>query len=141
MRPAYSSGDRRWWVVPAQPYPVLWVDRAAVVSAPAEIDARNAGDVLACLLGAIRDGPAALIVDMTATEFCDSAGVSSLVQAFQRARASGIEMRLAVSGPTVRRVLEITAVDKLIGTYPSVPASLIGGLGPPGAQPFSNTSG
>ena len=120
---------------------MLWVDTAAVVSAPAEIDARNAGDVLACLLSVIRDGPATLIVDMTATAFCDSAGVSSLVQAFRRAGASGIEMRLAVTGPAVRRVFEVTAVDQLIGTYPSVPASLIGGLGPPEAQPSSNTSG
>jgi anti-anti-sigma factor len=141
VRPAYSSGDRRWWVVPAQRYPVLWIDRAAVVSAPAEIDAHNADDVLVCLLSVIREGPATLIVDMTATASCDSAGVGSLVQAFQRAGASGIEMRLAVTGPSVRRMLEITAVDQLIGTYPSVPASLIGGMGPPEAQPSSKTSG
>ena len=127
--------------MPQRRHPVLWVDRAAVVSAPAEVDARNAGDVLACLLSVIREGPATLIVDMTATTFCDSAGVNSLVQAFRRAGASGIEMRLAVSGPAVRRILEITAVDQLIGTYPTVPASLIGALGPPEAQPSSNTSG
>jgi anti-sigma B factor antagonist len=127
--------------VPARRHPVLWIDRAAVVSAPAEIDARNAGDVLICLLSVIGEGPATLIVDMTATAFCDSAGVNSLVQAFRRAGASGIEMRLAVCGPAVRRILEITAVDQLIGIYPSVPASLIGGLGPPEAQPSSKTSG
>ena len=141
MRPAYSSGDRRWWVVPARRHPVLWIDRAAVVSAPAEIDARNAGDVLASLLSVIHEGPATLIVDMTATAFCDSAGLSLLVQAFRRAGASGIEMRLAVCGPSVRRILEITAVDQLIGTYPSVPASLMGGLGAAGTQPSSKTSG
>jgi anti-anti-sigma factor len=127
--------------VPARRHPVLWIDRAAVVSAPAEIDARNAGEVLACLLSVIHEGPATLIVDMTATAFCDSAGLNSLVRAFQRAGASGIEMRLAAGGPAVRRILEVTAVDQLIGTYPSVPASLIGGVRPPGAQPSSNTSG
>jgi len=127
--------------VPARRHPVLWINRAAVVSAPAEIDARNAGDVLACLLSVIRDGPATLIVDMTATAFCDSAGVNSLVQAFRRAGASGIEMRLAVRGPAVRRILEVTGVEQLIGIYPSVSASLIGGLGPPEAQPSSKTSG
>jgi anti-anti-sigma factor len=73
--------------------------------------------------------------------FIHSAGLNSLVQAFRRAGASGIEMRLAVSGPTVRRILEVTGIDQLIGTYPSVPTSLIGGLGPPGAQPSSKTSG
>ena len=140
-RPAYSSADRRWCVVPARRHPVLWIDRAAVVSAPAQVDVRNAGDVLACLLSVIREGPATLIVDLTATAFCDAAGLNSLVQAFRRAGASGIEMRLAVSGPAVRRILEVTGIDQLIGTYPSVPESLIGGLDPPGAQPSSKTSG
>ena len=127
--------------MPARRHPVLWIDRAAVVSAPAEIDARNSGDVLTCLLSVIGEGPATLIVDMTATAFCDSAGLNSLVQAFRRAGASGIEMRLAAGGPAVRRILEITGVDQLIGSYPSVPESLIGGVGPPGPQPSSKTSG
>jgi anti-sigma B factor antagonist len=127
--------------VPARRHPVLWIDRAAVVSAPAQIDACNAGEVLACLLSVIREGPATLIVDMTATAFCDSAGLNSLVQAFRRAGAGGIEMRLAAGGPAVRRILEISGVDQLIGSYPSVPESLIGGLGPPGPQPSSKTSG
>ena len=125
----------------ARRHPVLWIDRAAVVSAPAEIDARNSGDVLTCLLSVIGEGLATLIVDMTATAFCDSAGLNSLVQAFRRAGASGIEMRLAVCGPVVRRILEITAIDQLIGVYPGVPASLIGRLGPPEAEPSSKTSG
>ena len=140
-RPAYSSGDRRWCVVPARRHPVLWIDRAAVVSAPAQVDVRNAGDVLASLLSVIREGPATLIVDLTATAFCDSAGLNSLIQAFRRAGADGIEMRLAVSGPAVRRILEVTGIDQLIGTYPGVPESLIGGLDPPGTQPSSKTSG
>jgi anti-sigma B factor antagonist len=133
--------DRRWCVVPSRRHPVLWIDRAAVVSAPAQVDVRNAGDVLACLLSVIREGPATLIVDLTATAFCDSAGLNSLVQAFRRAGASGTEMRLAVSGPAVGRILEVTGIDQLIGTYPSVPESLIGGLDPPGTQPSSKTSG
>jgi anti-sigma B factor antagonist len=127
--------------VPARRHPVLWIDRAAVVSAPAQIDAGNAGDVLACLLSVIREAPAMLIVDMTATAFCDSAGLNSLVQAFRRAGAGGIEMRLAAGGPAVRRILEITGIDQLIGSYPSVPESLIGEPGPPGSQASAKTSG
>ena len=127
--------------MPARRHPVLWIDRAAIVSAPAQIDAGNAGDVLACLLSVIREAPATLIVDLTATAFCDSAGLNSLVQAFRRAAAGGIEMRLAAGGPAVRRILEITGIDQLIGSYPSVPESLFGGPGPPGAQPSSKTSG
>jgi anti-anti-sigma factor len=127
--------------VPALHHPVLWIDRVAVVSAPAQVDASNAGDVLACLLSVICEGPATLIVDLTATAFCDSSGLNSLVQAYRRAEASGIEMRLAVGEPAVRRILQITGIDQLIGTYPSVPTSLLGGQGSPGDQPSSKTSG
>ena len=120
---------------------MLWVDNAAVVSAPAEIDVVNAGDVLGCLLTVIRDGPAVLIVDLTATTFCDSAAVHALVHAFKEARASGVELRVVVGAPAVSRLLEITGVDQLIGTYPTVPESLIGSPPPPEAQPTSKAGG
>jgi anti-anti-sigma factor len=128
-------------VVSAGHLPVLWVDNAAVVSAPAQIDAVNVGDLLGCLLTVICHGPAVLIVDLTATTFCDSAAVHALVQAFKEARAAGVELRLAVGAPAVSRLLEITGVDQLIGTYPTVPESLIGKPPPPDAQPTSKTGG
>jgi anti-sigma B factor antagonist len=118
--------------VPAGRHPVLWVDKAAIVSAPAEIDPASADDILVCLLSVIRQGATVLIVDMHTTRFCDPAGVSRLVRAFRHARASGVEMRLAVSDPAVRHVLGITGADRVIGTYPTVPLSLMGGPAPPG---------
>ena len=124
--------------VPAGRYPVLRVDKATVVSAPARIDEGNADDFLACLLTVIRDGAAALIVDMTATTLCDSAGANALIEARAQARASGAGMRLAASRPAVRRVLRSTGADRLITTDPSVPESLMGELAP---QPSSKTGG
>ena len=67
--------------------------------------------------------------------------VAEAVNRARRAGASGIEMRLAVCSPAVGRILEITGIDQLICTYPSVPASLIGRQDPPGAQRSSKTSG
>ena len=46
------------------------------------------------------------------------------MRAFRRAAASGQAMRLVVSTPAVQRVLSITGVDRLVGVYPSVAASL-----------------
>jgi anti-sigma B factor antagonist len=124
--------------VSAGRHPVLWVDKVAVVSAPAQIDAGNADGFLACMREVIHDGAATLIVDMTVTVFCDSAGASALIEACTQARASGAGMRLAASGPAVRRVLGTTGADRLIATYPTVPESL---LGAPAAQPSSKTGG
>jgi anti-sigma B factor antagonist len=154
--PARGSGDAArlfvldWrWVVPAGRHPVLWIGKAAVISAPAQIDAGNADDVLGCMLTVICEGALLLIVDMSTVTFCDCAGVGALVRAFRQARARGIEMRMAGHGPPVTRVLSLTGTDRLIDSYPTVPEALIGGLIPPGslgpgdgqAQPSSKASG
>jgi anti-sigma B factor antagonist len=109
--------------VPEQHAPVLWLGQMAVVSLPVEIDIANAGQVREDLLAVLNRGPAALIVDMTGTTFCDSAGVNAIVRAYKRAEACGAGMRLVVSAPTVQRVLAITGVDHLIGIWPSLAAA------------------
>ena len=96
----------------------------AVATLPAEIDVVNGDQVREDLLTVLNRGPAMLIVDMTGTTFCDSAGVNALVRAYKRAGACGARMRLVVGAPTVRRVLAVTGVDRLIGTCPSVAAAL-----------------
>ena len=110
--------------MPEQHAPVLWLGQAAVATLPVEIDIANAGQVREDLLTVLNRGPDLLIVDMTGTTFCDSAGVNALVRAYKRADACGARMRLVVSAPAVRRVLAVTGVDRLIGTCPSVAAAL-----------------
>jgi anti-sigma B factor antagonist len=110
--------------VPQERFPVLWLGRVAVVSLPVEIDLSNADQIREDLLSVVNRGAATLIVDMSGTTFCDSAGVNALVRTLKRATASGTGMRLVVSAHAVRRVLDITGVDHLIDVYPSVAASL-----------------
>src|SRR5216683_6975022 len=97
--------------VSGEHYAVLWVGLVAVVSLPAEIDISNADQVRDDLLSILNRDAALLVVDMSATTFCDSAGLNALVRAFKRATASGAGMRLAVSEAAVRRILAITGVD------------------------------
>jgi anti-sigma B factor antagonist len=103
---------------------VLWLGRVAVVSLPAEIDISNADQIREDLLSVVNRGATTLVVDMSATTFCDSAGVNALVRTLKRATANGAGMRLVVSTHAVRRVFDITGVDHLIDIYPSVAASL-----------------
>ena len=46
-----------------------------VVAAPEEIDITNASGLQTALLDAAARGPATLVVDMTRTQFCDTAGL------------------------------------------------------------------
>lgn len=105
---------------------MLWIGRVAVVTLPAEIDVTNADQVREDLLCVVNQGAALLIVDMSKTTFCDSAGVSALVRTFRRASASSSGLRLVVSTPAVQRVLSITGVDRLLDVFGSVAASMAG---------------
>jgi anti-sigma B factor antagonist len=111
-------------------YPVLWIGQVAVVTLPGEIDVTIADSVRDELLAILDRGASLLIADLGKTEFCDSAGVSALVSTYRQARASGNPMRLVVGTPSVRRVLAITGVDRLVDIFPSVAASLAGTPGP-----------
>jgi anti-sigma B factor antagonist len=111
-------------------YPVLWIGQVAVVSLPEEIDVTIADSVREELLAVLAQGATLLVADLDKTEFCDSAGVSALVQAYRRASASGNSLRLVVGTPAVQRVLSITGVDRLVDIFPSVAASLAGTPGP-----------
>jgi anti-sigma B factor antagonist len=119
--------------VPQEHFPVLWLGQAAVVTLPAEVDILLADELREDLLSVLNRGPAALIVDMSRTTFCDSAGMHALVRAHKRAAANSADMRLVVTAPGVQRVLAITGVDRLIAVCPSVSAALAA-AGPPAAE-------
>jgi anti-anti-sigma factor len=73
--------------VPEISFPVEVVEGVPVVTAPEEIDVTNAAGLQAALLEAAGPGRAMLVVDMSRTLFCDSAGLNALVTADRRARA------------------------------------------------------
>jgi len=104
----------------------VWVGRAAIVTLPVEIDLANAELVRQDLLSVVVQGATRVIADMTATTFCDSAGITALVRVVQQATAHGTGLRLAARSPAVTRVLALTGVDRLIDVYPSVAAALAG---------------
>jgi anti-sigma B factor antagonist len=100
-------------------FPVEMVSDVPVVSAPAEIDITNADDLRAALLEAAgRD--TTYVVDMSRTRFCDSAGLHALVDAYRQAKGQGGQVVLAVSGPAVLRVLELTGADQVLRVFPGV---------------------
>jgi len=104
-------------------FPVHWSGQTAVVRLPAELDLTVADDVREALLSVLNQGALALVADMTATTFCDSAGIAALVRACRRATANGASMRLAAIAPSVVRVFTLVGIDRMISIYPSVDAA------------------
>ena len=99
-----------------------------VVVLPAEIDVTNSEQVYQQLAAALAPGVNTVIADMMATVFCDSSGVHAIIHAYEDADARGIQMRLAVSSATsVRRVLELIGVGRLMPVFPSLREALDAG--------------
>jgi anti-sigma B factor antagonist len=106
----------------AEDYKLWWVGQAAVVTLPAEIDVTNAEQTRQALASAASHDAAVLIIDMSQTIFCDSAGVAAIIAAHTQATAAGTQLRL--TAPGVLRILTLVGVDQLVPIYPTLEAAL-----------------
>jgi anti-sigma B factor antagonist len=110
--------------MPDARFPVEVIQGVPVVVTPEEIDIINATDLRAALLEAAAAGPGTLVVDMTRTRFCDSAGLHALVSAHRRALAEGGTVLLAIAGDAVPRILALTGIDSVMPNFTSLEDAL-----------------
>jgi anti-sigma B factor antagonist len=122
------------------------VSGVPVVAAPEEIDVTNTEALRSALLKAAAHGHGTLVVvDMTATRFCDSSGVRTLVAAHNRARAEGGELLLVIPDIARLRAFQIIGIDRVIPRVTSLDQALArtsaGGPGAPGELTAYLTAG
>ena len=108
-----------------------------MVTMPEEIDVISAPDVAELISAAAARSPEVITVDLTATAFCDSAGVEVLARAREMAAARGVDFRLALGGSPVARILQLTGLDEVMPLYRDVPHSLATPAARPGGGPGS----
>jgi anti-sigma B factor antagonist len=95
-------------------FPVEIVSGVPVVVAPEDIDITNAEQLRAALSEAAAYGQGRFVVDMTRTQFCDTAGLHALVAAHKRTRTGGGQVLLVIPGSGVLRIFAITGLDQVI---------------------------
>lgn len=95
-----------------------------MVVLPPEIDYSNGQQVTEQLLAAFGPGTRAVIIDMMAVTFCDSAGLAAVVRANRVASARDVALRVAVPPGIVAKTFEVTGLGSVVPLYPSVPAAL-----------------
>jgi anti-sigma B factor antagonist len=110
--------------MPDDSFPVEVLGGVPVVAAPEEIDITNAEALRSALLNAAASRPGTLVVDMTRTQFCDSSGLHTLLAAHKRAQAEGREVLLVIPSVAVLRVFALTAVDRMIPNFTTLPEAL-----------------
>jgi anti-sigma B factor antagonist len=96
-----------------------------IVPMPPEIDLANAGRVGQQLCTAASPGVTVIVADLTSTQFCDSAGIRSLLHAQDDVAARRAPVRLAVArSGAVRRALQAVGLQDVLPMYPTVETAL-----------------
>jgi anti-sigma B factor antagonist len=104
----------RWTPMADLRCPFVMIGGIPVVNAPLELDAASAGGFQKMLLQAASCRQATVVVNMTSTRFCDSAGVRVLVRAHARAVTKDGELLLVIPANAVLRVFAITGITRVI---------------------------
>ncbi len=79
------------------------------------------------LLGLLERGITRLVIDLSKTEFLDSAGMAMLVSVMKRARQAGGDVRVVEpTDESVRRILRLTRLDLVLNLRPSYDAAIEG---------------
>ena len=96
-----------------------------MVTASAEIDVTTAGQLRAMLAESAARGHTTVVVDLTGTQFCDSAGVAVLARAHNQALAQGGGLWLVVpASGSVPRIFSLTGLDQLVPHFTSLEQAL-----------------
>lgn len=95
-------------------------DGCVVLGVTGEVDLANASELRERLFELVSDGHRRIVVDFTGTDFLDSTGLGALVAGLKRLRAHEGEMRLVCTTARVRKVFEITHIDRVLPLYESV---------------------
>ncbi|MFE9122710.1 STAS domain-containing protein [Streptomyces sp. NPDC007172] len=91
-----------------------------IVRVAGEMDYESAPFFRALLLGEIAEGQRHVVLDLSATSFCDSAGLNMLAGIWREAYATGVVVVLACVTSSLRRMLSITGLSDVLPAYATV---------------------
>lgn len=83
------------------------------------LDAHNANDLKAALLGFFDEGKTNLLVDLKDVRFIDSSGLGALVSGFKNAITHQGTLKLASLQPQVRSMFELTRLHRVFDIFAS----------------------
>lgn len=79
-----------------------------------KLDVNTSTDLKAELVLLNKKGNNSLILDLSATKYCDSSGLSAILMANRLCKDSSGEFTLIGLNPTVRKMIEIAQLDKVL---------------------------
>jgi anti-sigma B factor antagonist len=95
-----------------------------VVGITGELDATNSPQLGQLLDRLLAEGRRRFAIDLKGVNFIDSSGLSTLVRLFKHVRGSAGNLCLADLQPPVRRILELTRLDRAFDIYTDAAAAV-----------------
>lgn len=88
-----------------------------VIVLSGEVDVHTAPRLKQQMVSLLEDGVTSLIVDLGGVDYLDSTALGVLIGGLKRIRERKGDMVLVCPGARVRRVFEITGLDRIFGIY------------------------
>jgi anti-sigma B factor antagonist len=135
----YREGGE-WPVHDDGVYVFAMVNGMPVVAAPAEMDITTTEQLRAILLDASHSKHPVIVLDLSRTQFCDSAAIQTVLRAHERLVAEGRELRLVVpQDGAVPRLLVLTGIVSRLPCFASTERAV--SLPPGASAPSRGASG
>ena len=94
-------------------------EETCVIALSGEVDLYTAPEFKQQLLDAIGQGVKEVVVDFSDTTFIDSTTLGVLVGGVKRLRAQDGRLSLVCSDRNIRKIFEITGLDRVFTIYPT----------------------
>ena len=94
------------------------------VAVGGEVDLATAPELKEALARVIDGGAHRVLVDLTSATFIDSTTLGVLMGAVKRLRTNGGELAIACSDPNIRKIFEITLLDRIFAIFDTADAGV-----------------
>jgi len=90
------------------------LEESVVIVVSGEIDMDTIGELSERFEEALQRGSPTVVLDLAGTEFMDSTGLGVIVRASRQLERTGSTLVLRAPQPTVRRLLRVTGLERLL---------------------------
>jgi anti-sigma B factor antagonist len=104
-------------------------DRVSVIEVHGQADLHTASELRTAISDAIDRGAMSLVVDLSEATFIDSMTLGVLLGAVKRLRPTGGGVSVVCTDPHIRRVFEITLLDRIFSLHPDRQSAVDGAGG------------